>query len=189
MEMNRSLIEEIVYFLLETAQSFVLALVIFIAAYYLLGRPHIISGSSMDPSFADTEFIITQKVSYYLHQPQRGDVVVFKWPPNPNYEYIKRIIALPGETIRIEGGGVFINSQKLNEPYLDPRTYTAGNMAFEAGKDYKIPPNQYLVMGDNRQKSSDSREWGLVPRKNFIGKVFFRYWPLTHIGFIKHYSF
>lgn len=187
--MANNFLEEVLYFFLETAQSFVLALVIFIAGYYLIGRPHIISGSSMDPSFANTEFIITQKVSYYLHQPQRGDVIVFKWPPNPNFEYIKRIVALPDDTLKIEDGAITINNQKLNEPYLDPRTYTAGNIAFEAGKDYKIPKDQYLVMGDNRGKSSDSREWGLVPKKNLIGKVFFRYWPLTHIGFIKHYSF
>lgn len=186
--MSNSLWEEILYFILETGQSFITALLIFIAAYYVLGRPHIISGSSMEPSFDDTEFIITQKVSYYFHAPQRGDVIVFKWPPNPDFEYIKRIIGLPGDTLRLQGGKVLINGRILNEPYLDPRTYTAGSSAFEAEHDYKIPADQYLVMGDNREKSSDSREWGLVPRKNFIGKVYFRYWPPNHFGFIKHFN-
>lgn len=186
--MSENILKDLIYLVLDTAQTFVLAFIIFIVLYQVAGQPHIVSGSSMEPNFEDKEFILTQKVSYYLQAPQRGDVVVFHYPLDPQFDYIKRIIAIPGDTAKIQDGDVFINGKRLQEPYLAARTYTSGGAFLPMDKDYTVPANNYLVMGDNRERSSDSRIWGLVPAKNIVGKAFFRYWPPQRIGLITHFA-
>jgi signal peptidase I len=113
---------------------------------------------------------------------ERGDVVVFWYPKDPDKSYVKRVIGLPGETVEVRNGAVFIDGQELNETYLDPeRNQTLPTLPLK-----QVDEHFYYVMGDNRDNSSDSRFWGLVPEKYIYGKAFFRYWKPSNIGFITH---
>ena len=128
----------------------------------------------------------TQKISYRFQEPQRGEIVVFESPVNNNFDYIKRIVALPGETVGIENGQIFINGQKLEESYLPVDLFTREGLVFDDGQTLTLGADQYLVMGDNRPHSSDSRDWGPVPRQNIVGKAWLRYWPLSKFETIKN---
>lgn len=157
--------------------------------YLFLVQPHKVDGRSMYPSFHDSEYILTDKISYRGHSPQRGDVIVFHAPPPYSSDFIKRIIGLPGETVMVSGGGVFINGNKLNEYYL-PRDYTTSEKTFlREGVPYEIPAGYYMVFGDNRDFSSDSREWGPITRNSIVGKAWLRYWPADRVGFIQHQKY
>ena len=137
----------------------------------------------MEPSFHDGEYILTDKISYRMGFPKRGDIVVFRSPKNADVDFIKRIIGLPGEKVKISGGKVYVNDAKLDESvYLDPTVYTGPESYLAEGKDLIVPAGYYFVMGDNRMQSSDSRDFGPVLPSEFIGKVFFRYWPLDRLG-------
>lgn len=138
----------------------------------------------MFPNFHDGEYILTDKISYHLKEPQRGDVVIFRAPRNENYDYIKRIVGLPSDSFTIENGKIFINNKPLNEVYLPSDYITLPGKFFKEGQAFVIPKDQYLVLGDNRSHSSDSREWGLVPKENIIGKARLRYWPANRFGII-----
>ena len=139
----------------------------------------------MYPNFHDGEYLLTDKISYRLNTPTRGDVVVFKAPRNEDYDYIKRIIGLPGETIRVQDGKVFINNITLEENYLPQEYVTSGGTYWQTGKNIVLLPDEYFVLGDNRSHSSDSREWGVVPKANIVGKAFLRYWPTDRFDLIK----
>lgn len=173
---------------LDFFETIVLALVIFLLMQAFVAEPHVISGNSMLPNFKNGERIFTQKISYYLHPPQRGDVVIFRYPLLPEREYIKRIIGLPGEEIELRNGRIFVyNSQSPNgsalpESYLLQNQKTNGKSTIKDEERFKISPGKYVVFGDNRGESSDSREWGEVPKANIIGKVFLRYWPPTALS-------
>jgi len=171
-------------FILDLFETVVLAAVIFLLVYLFLWQPHRIKGSSMEPNFHDGELILTNKLSYRLHQPKRGDVVVFRAPTREDRDYIKRIIALPGERVMIKGGRVYINGKVLTEPYLPPTQQIRTSYYMQEGEEKIVPPNHYIVFGDNRDHSSDSREWGPVPFKNIIGRVWLRYWPVSKLGLI-----
>ena len=145
-----------------------------------------VNGTSMTPNFNHREYILTEKVTFHFSEPQRGNVVVFKYPKDVALHYIKRIVGMPEETIRLEGGSVYIDGVKLIEEYLPPGTETYGNTNIADGVDYDIGENQYVLLGDNRTGSSDSRVWGMVDRELIIGKAFFRYWPLSRIGLTRH---
>lgn len=153
--------------------------ILFFPTYIFIAQPHEIKGSSMNPNFVDNEYVITDKISFRFKEPERGDVIVFKLPINQDIDYINRIIGLPGESIKIANGKVYINEQSLNEPYLEKTTESIKESFIEEGKNINIPKDYYFVMGDNRPHSSDSREWGFVPKSNIIGKVIFCYWPLN----------
>jgi signal peptidase I len=131
----------------------------------------------MEPSLHDKELILVDKWSYLFHAPTRGDVVVFVAPPHPDQDYIKRIVALPGDTITINDTIVTVDGVKLNETYVNPRNQ--GNIwSNKAISNMIVPPDDYFVLGDNRIGSSDSRDWGFVPRGNIIGRAALVYWPL-----------
>lgn len=134
-----------------------------------------IDGHSMEPSLHDTELILVDKWTYRFHQPTRGDVVVFVAPPNPSQDYIKRIIGLPGDVITIQDTRVFVNGKQLNEFYVKPQNQGDPYPPFT---NRIIPPGAYFVLGDNRNGSSDSRDWGCVPQNNIIGRAALVYWPL-----------
>lgn len=170
-------------------QTFVIALAVFVVLYQFVAQPHQVRGASMEPNFYDQEYILTEKVSYYFGKPMRSDVIVFKYPQNPDFDYIKRIVALPGEEISIKNGSVFINGQKLDEGYLPTNLLTTGHSFLPEGKSFVVPNDQYVVFGDNRNRSSDSREWGTVPKELIIGKAFFVYWPPKDVGFVIHASY
>ncbi len=156
---------------------------IFFVSYLLLFQPNQVKGHSMEPTFHDGEYILTDKISYRLGLPKRGDVVVFRSPKNADIDFIKRIIALPQERVKIASGKVYVNGEKYNETaYLDPSVYTGPESYLSENKEITVPENYYFVMGDNRMQSSDSRDFGPVVPTEFIGKVFFRYWPVDRFG-------
>jgi len=168
---------------LDVIETIVIALAIFVIVYLFLFQPHQVRGNSMFPNFHDGDYILTDKISYHLTNPKRNDVIIFTAPRNEDYDYIKRIIALPGETIRLEEKRIFVNNDTLEQSYLTDKT-TFGGRFLEIGKETIIPQDNYFVLGDNRNHSSDSRDWGLVPKDNIIGKAWFRYWPLNNMGLI-----
>lgn len=175
--------------ILEALQPIVMAFGIFMIVYFFLFQPHKVDGSSMYPNFHDKEFILTDKITYRRTEPQRGDVIVFHAPSPFDSDFIKRIIGLPEEIIIIKDGEIYINNQKLHEPYL-PSSYVTNEKSFlRDGVPYIIPNGFYIVMGDNREYSSDSREWGPISKNAIVGKAWIRYWPLDRIGVIKHQSY
>jgi len=169
-------------FILDIFQVIVFAISLFLFMYLLLFQPHKVKGDSMQPNYPDAEYLLTDKVTYRFNEPQRGDVIVFKPPPAPDDEYIKRIIGLPGERVRVEAGKVYINSQLLSETYLSPSLYTSGGSFLPDGKEITVPSGNYFVLGDNRPYSSDSRSWGFVPKENITGRAWFIYWPPQKVG-------
>ncbi|MEK7565939.1 MAG: signal peptidase I [Patescibacteria group bacterium] len=166
----------------EFLEAIVFAAAIFTIVYLFVFQPNQVSGNSMYPTFHDKEYILTDKVSYRLSQPGRDDVVVFKSPPNPEKDYIKRIIAIPGDSVMVKLGKVYLNGELLSEDFLPPDVYTQANTFLREGEGYTVPSDSYIVMGDNRGGSDDSRHWGVVTKGEFIGKVFFRYLPITRFG-------
>ena len=179
------LLKNIGLFLQDFIETIVTALVIFVIFYLFLFQPHQVKGKSMFPAFEDAEYLLTNKITYRFNNPQRGDIVIFKSPQNKKFDYIKRIIALPGEKINLKDGKVFINSSYLNESaYLAKDIYTKGSNFLPEEEELEIPKNQYFLIGDNRLHSSDSREWGFITRENIIGKAWLRYWPPSKFGFI-----
>lgn len=150
--------------------------------YLFVAQPHKVSGSSMFPNFHNADYIITDKITYKFSLPKRGDVVVFKNPKDPTQDFIKRVIGLPGERVKVEAGKVYINSKRLNEPYLKPEVYTTTGSFLQEGKEATVTDGNIVVMGDNRPNSSDSREWGQLPNEKLIGRVILRYWPAQDFG-------
>ncbi len=135
-----------------------------------------IDGHSMEPSLHNNELILVDKWPYLFQSPARGDVIVFVAPPNPTQDYIKRVIGLPGDVISIHGDTVIVDGTTLDETYIDPQNQ--GN-PYSSFSNRVVPPNAYFVLGDNRAGSSDSRDWGCVPRQNIIGRAAIVYWPLS----------
>ncbi len=146
-------------------------------------QPVKVEGTSMLPRLQDGERIFVNKLIYYGLPPlERGDIVVFWYPDDPSKSFIKRIIGLPGEVVQVRAGHIYINDRELVEPYIDP----ARNVAQMTLAPVTIKQHYYFVMGDNRDNSSDSRSWGLVPEKYIYGKALFRYWPLKDASVIRH---
>lgn len=164
-------------FFWEITKVVVIALVIVVPIRYFIFQPFLVKGQSMEPNFETGDYLIIDEISYRFRDPQRGEVVVFKYPQNPSQRYIKRIIGLPGETIEIKDGKVFIDNKELDEKsYLPISSQTPGNMLITLGE------NEYFVLGDNRLASYDSRRWGSLPKKDIIGRVFIRAWPITALA-------
>jgi len=168
-------------FFMDILEVIVLAVGIFLIVYLLILRPHKIKGASMEPNFPDAEYLLTEKVSYYKNDPQRGDVVVFK-PPISEDEFIKRIIGLPADTIMVLNGRVFINDSELKEDYI--KVDTNASTFLSEGEKYTVPTGNYFVMGDNRSHSSDSRSWGPITKKVIAGKAWVIYYPFNLGGFV-----
>lgn len=169
-----------------------MAVLIFLALYLFLVRPHQIRGDSMLPNFRNGEYLLTEMVSYNLLKgtPRRGEVIVFRPPMQPNVDFIKRIVALPGEEVKLQNGKIFIINNEnpegflLKEPYLKEGTSTEGRRTIRDGETFSAGEG-YIVFGDNRERSSDSREWGVVRKGDIVGRVFIRYWPPEVLALIK----
>ncbi|OGE14942.1 signal peptidase I [Candidatus Daviesbacteria bacterium RIFCSPHIGHO2_12_FULL_37_11] len=174
--------------LVDFIQTLVVFGAIFAIIYLFVAQPHKVSGSSMVPTFISGDFILTDKVSYRIGAPKDGEIIVLKNPRNESQDFIKRIIATPGQTLRVEGSSVFVNGVKTPENYLPIETPTRSGAFLHEGETVTVAPNQYYVFGDNRNHSSDSREWGSITREEIVGKVFFRYWPPSSFGLIRHSS-
>ena len=163
----------------------VLALGLALFIRFFVAAPYVVSGQSMDPNFEDWNYLIVDRITYDIGQPQRGDVVVFDLPQEGGRSLIKRIIGLPGETVVLEGQSVTIVNEghpqgfTLEEPYLDPKNLEGRNdMRITLGAD------EYFVLGDNRRVSADSRIWGTLAREHIVGRAFVRLYPLNQIGFL-----
>jgi len=178
-------------FFLEVTQTVVVVLSIFLILYLFIMQPHQVNGLSMYPNFDNGEYLLTDKVSYKTGTPKRGDVVVFhapetaQCPQSTGCDFIKRVIALPGESVEVKNNGIFINGERLTETYIPEENYTRPG-AFTQGRVVTLGPSEYFVVGDNRPHSSDSRAWGPVTPKEIVGKAFFVYWPPKSIGPVKH---
>ena len=144
-----------------------------------LYQPVKVEGTSMLPELKDQERIFVNKFVYRFEKISRKDIVVFWYPRDPTKSFIKRIIGLPGDTVEIRSGTVYVNGERLKEPYLVPEFSDKKSMDLR-----NVDPGYYFVMGDDRKFSSDSRTWGLVPEKYIYGKAVFRYWPVSQIGSI-----
>ncbi len=176
---NSGSFSELGAFIVDLIKVFLISLVIILPVRYYVAQPFIVSGSSMEPNFYSGEYLIINELAYHLHDPERGDIIVFKYPKDNSQYFIKRVVALPGETVRIEENKVIITNKEnprgfiLKEEYLHPEdtTFPVGENQTTLGDD------EYYVLGDNRLASSDSRFWGPVPRYDVIGKVFVRAFP------------
>ncbi|MDD3170583.1 MAG: signal peptidase I [Candidatus Paceibacterota bacterium] len=166
--------KELISFVFDWTKLFLMALAIVIPVRIMLFQPFVVSGASMDPNFHDADYLIIDEMTYKLREPERQEVIVFKYPLNPSYKYIKRIIGLPGEKIEIKEGEIFITKDnetvKLEEAYLSEEVKEEWKRNVDFSVELAL--DQYFVMGDNRNYSSDSRSWGPVPKKNIVGKVF-----------------
>lgn len=181
--------QKIIDITLDFVETIVTSLAIFFVVYIFIVQPHQVNGHSMDPNLQTGEYLLTEKVSYRFHEPQRGEVIVFKAPLNAcigdNCDYIKRIIGLPGDTVKVAEGKIFVNGEQLDESkYLSASVITGAAEATVGNKEIKLAADEYFVCGDNRQQSSDSRSWGPITRDSIIGRAFFSYWPVSTIGLI-----
>lgn len=165
-------------FFWELVKVVLIAAMIIIPVRYFLVQPFQVKGASMEQNFSDGNYLVIDEISYRFEEIQRGDVIVFRYPGDPREYYIKRVIGLPGETVKIQNGETWICNREhpdcfaLDESaYLKPHERTPGN------KEFEVDPGNYFVMGDNRNASSDSRSWGELPRDMVIGQVLLRVFP------------
>jgi signal peptidase I len=160
----------------EIVETIVLTLIIFLLIQTVV-RNFKVLGDSMQPNLHDGQYLIVDKISYRLSQPKRGDVIVFEPPTRPDEDYVKRVIGLPGEMVEVRDGTVYINGQPLSEPYIVyPATYSYAPR--------RVGPSELFVLGDNRNRSSDSHNWGMLSQDKVVGKAWVSYWPPKQWGLI-----
>jgi signal peptidase I len=182
------MLKKILSFTWELVKVVVISLVIIIPVRYFLIQPFYVKGASMEPNFHDNEYLIIDELTYRFHPPVRGDIVVFRYPKDPQEYFIKRVIGLPGEKVEIKDGQVFIYNQEfkdgvaLDESYLSSDVKTYAN---EGTESVTLGQNEYYMMGDNRTESKDSRSFGPVDISFFTGRVMFRGWPVNKLTIFK----
>jgi signal peptidase I len=158
--------------------TIIIALIIFVILQVTVGSFKVY-GQSMMPNIEDGNYILVDKTSYFIRNPHRGEIIIFHSPRDPESDLIKRIVGLPGDTIEIKGGQLFINNVQFAEDYiLEPPEYQYNRR--------EIPDDHYLVLGDNRNNSADSHNGWTVPRENIIGKAWLNYWPISNWEIMKH---
>ena len=167
-------------FLLEVAKFVFLALIIVVPIRVYVAQPYIVSGTSMIPTFENGDYLIVDQLSYRLHEPERGDVVVFRYPNDPSKFFIKRIIALPNETLEIESGNIVVKNTVSPEGFALEESYNKS--LFSDTITVTLKEKEYFVMGDNRRASLDSRAWGALPRELLVGRALVRLFPFTSIS-------
>ncbi len=166
-------------FVIDVVETLILSIVLFAAINMVSARIRV-DGASMEPTLQSGEFVIVNKLAYFFGDPEVGDIIVFHFPRDPDQEYIKRIIGLPGDRVEVKNGEVFVNDQILDEDYI------AASPAYNEVWD--VPADSLFVLGDNRNNSSDSHSWGSVPLDFVIGKATFIYWPPTEWGILNQPS-
>jgi len=168
-------------------ETIVIALSIFLVVYLFFMQPHQVNGQSMVPSFQSGEYLLTDKVTYRMRDPERGEVVVFHAPQSAHCakgtgcDFIKRILAVPGESVEVKNNGIYIDGVRLSESYI-PDSYKTLAGEFSRNRVIRLGANEYFAVGDNRPYSSDSRAWGPIKKEDIVGRVFYRYWPVKAIG-------
>ena len=161
--------------LIETVETILLAVLLFIGINAVSARIRV-DGFSMLPTLQSHQYVLVNRLAYRLGSPQTGDVIVFHYPRDPEQEYIKRVIGLPGDRVQIANGEVLVNGMLIDEPYIaDAPLYQT---------EWTVPENSLFVLGDNRNNSSDSHNWGPVPLEYVVGKAVLIYWPLENWGLI-----
>lgn len=170
---------ESLYFLWDLAKIVIISLAVIIPVRYYLMQPFFVSGTSMVPNFQNKDYLIIDELTYHFRDPQRGEVIVFKYPKDPSQYFIKRIIGLPGEHVEVLNGEIIIN----NETYLDESTYLPEKPGSARKTSMTLGSNEYFVLGDNRGVSLDSRSWGSLERNLIVGKVWLRALPLSTFEF------
>lgn len=178
-------------FIWEIAKIVIIALLVVLPIRYLVFQPFFVKGDSLEPNFSDGDYLIIDEISYRFRDPQRGEVIVFKYPNDPSQRYIKRIIGLPGETIEIKDGQVMVYRQgeEKAEEALDESDYLSSTVSTSGNLNLTLQEEEYFVLGDNRPVSSDSRRWGTLPRENIIGRVLARLWPFVAFAKIEAPSY
>lgn len=169
----------------EFVKVVIISLLIVIPIRTWIAQPFIVEGASMVPNFHDGEYLIIDEISYAMTAPKRGEVIVFRYPLNPSEYFIKRIIGLPGEIVAIRSGIISIKDPDSNETLILGESYIPGGVSTGPDETIELGEDQYFVMGDNREASSDSRAWGPLSDGNITGKVFVRLWPVNKAGFVK----
>jgi signal peptidase I len=152
--------------------------VLFFFLIRLLTQSYHVNDGSMQPGLSADSYVMINKQAYFFRPPQRGDVIVFHLPTNTNVDYIRRIVGLPGDTVQIDGTQIKVNNTVLREPYVSASATPIVNT-------WKVPPDQYFVLGDNRPSSEDSRYWGPIPKTYIVGKAIFAYWPTDKLKIIE----
>jgi len=158
----------------ELAETTLMTVVVFIFLVTFVVQGFKVYGSCMEPNLFTGERLLGNKFVYRFEKPSRGDIIVFRFPPDPHKIFIKRIVALPGETVEIRQGKVYINGKPMHEPYM--RKVAHGDFPPQ-----KVPKGNVFVLGDNRDASNDSRFWGDLPIKNIQAKAWLRYWPMARM--------
>jgi len=176
--------KSIINFVMDILETIVFVGSLFIVIYLFVAQPNQVKGASMDPTFGSGDYIFTSKVTYKMRAYHRGDVIVFKSPHNPDIEYIKRIIGVPGDFVMVKDSEVYVNGRKLTENYIAAKTNLWEGGFSKNGEETKVTEGMLFVMGDNRPRSSDSREFGLITEESVIGQVFYRYFPPNKAGAI-----
>ncbi len=166
-------------FFLDLIETLLLAVVLYLGINAISARVRV-DGFSMVPTLQDGEYVLVSKLSYRFGEPQYGDIIVFKYPGQPDQDLIKRIIGLPGDTVEVTASNVYVNGQELVEPYIAAAPIYQG--------EWRVPEGFLFVLGDNRNDSSDSHSWGLLPIENVIGKAILIYWPPPDWKIISHYE-
>lgn len=164
-------------FLVDVLETLILSVVLFVGINAITARVRV-DGTSMEPTLHNGELILVNKLAYKFGEPTRGDVIVFYFPRDPEQEYIKRLVGLPGDKVRVENGHLYVNDELVDEPYIAAAPNYPG--------EWDVPAGQYFVLGDNRNNSYDSHNWGSVPADYLVGKAVFIYWPFERLGLIEH---
>ncbi len=164
-------------FIIDTVETILLALVLFLAINALSARVRV-ENVSMEPTLESGEFLLVNRVAYKLGEPKIGDIIIFHAPGVSDLDYIKRLVGRPGDTVTVADGVVYVNEQALYEPYIaEPPSYTG---------TWVVPEDQFFVLGDNRNNSSDSHLWGFIPKEDVVGKALLIYWPLDQVTLLNH---
>ncbi|OHA06405.1 MAG: signal peptidase I [Candidatus Sungbacteria bacterium RIFCSPLOWO2_01_FULL_47_10] len=173
----------------EFAKVVFFALLIAIPIRYFIAQPFIVRGQSMEPSFEDKEYLIIDELTYQFRDPERGEVIVFRFPGDTSEFFIKRIIGLPGEKITVEDGKIRIYDPAQGKEFILDESYLPPSLETGPEKAYALEENKYLVLGDNRRNSSDSRIWGPLDKRFITGRAVFRAWPPSKFGLIPEVSY
>jgi signal peptidase I len=165
----------------ELLETVLLTIIVFLLIRSVV-QNYIVDGFSMQPTLQNGQYLFVNKAVYWFAQPKEGDIIIMRYPPDPKTYFVKRIIAVPGDTVEIAQGKVVVNGQVLIEPYI------AAPPAYEMPKR-TIPAHQYFVLGDNRNNSNDSHQWGTLPASDLVGKAFISYWPPSHWGLLQQATY
>lgn len=171
--------------LFEFFEIAIIGTILFVFIYFLVGQLIEVSGDSMLPNFRDREQLIAEKISLKIGELKHNEVLIIRHPQNDKVYLIKRLIALPGDKIMLSNGSVYLNGTKLEETFLKPKTQTWGGAFMKDGAEYQLEEGEYVFMGDNREESIDSREWGFESKNLIFGRPFFVFWPTSSIRFIR----